>query len=150
EEEVSAILDLQIDEFRKRIAEKGLDIELKPSARRYFIENGYDPAFGARPMRRLIQRELEDATATLILQGKCKAGSLLVAEAKKDKLVLSVTDESEKQRGAASSVATKKADSKKTGLGKTGSGKAGTTSKTSARKHTTGKKSRTAKVSAEK
>ncbi len=97
EKEVSAILDLQIDEFRKRIAEKGLDIELKPSARRYFVENGYDPAFGARPMRRLIQRELEDATATLILQGKCKKGSILTAEAKNDKLVLGVKAESDKK-----------------------------------------------------
>ncbi|MCR4938547.1 MAG: ATP-dependent Clp protease ATP-binding subunit [Treponemataceae bacterium] len=128
EEEVSAILDLQIDEFRKRIAEKGLDIELKPSARRYFIENGYDPAFGARPMRRLIQRELEDATATLILQGKCKKGSILVAEAKNDKLVLGVKAEADKEHGATSSVAAKKSD----------------------KKRATGKKSRTAKVSAEK
>ena len=101
EKEVSAILDLQIDEFRKRIAEKGLDITLKPSARRYFVENGYDPAFGARPMRRLIQRELEDATATLILQGKCKKGSILTAEAKNDKLVLEVKAESDKKRATA-------------------------------------------------
>lgn len=118
EKEVSAILDLQIDEFRKRIAEKGLDITLKPSARKYFIEHGYDPAFGARPMRRLIQRELEDATATLILQGKCKTGSILVAEAKNDKLVLGVKDESDKKRAAigaekASSAGKKRGTTKK-------------------------------------
>ena len=120
EKEVSAILDLQIDEFRKRIAEKGLDITLKPSARKYFIEHGYDPAFGARPMRRLIQRELEDATATLILQGKCKKGSVLIAESKNDKLVLGVKDDvqkkangADKKRGTAkkSSSSTKKARS---------------------------------------
>jgi len=128
EKEVSAILDLQIEEFRKRIAEKGLEIELKPSARRYFVENGYDPAFGARPMRRLIQRELEDATATLILQGKCKKGSILTAEAKNDKLVLDVKDESDKRRGVTGSEkasgtgkkrgATKKASTPATETGK--------------------------------
>ena len=128
EKEVSAILDLQIDEFRKRIAEKGLDITLKPSARRYFIEHGYDPAFGARPMRRLIQRELEDATATLILQGKCKTGSILVAEAKNDKLVLGVKDESDKKRTA---IVAEKASSagKKRGAAKKSSSSAKKTGK---------------------
>ena len=118
EKEVSAILDLQIDEFRKRIAEKGLDITLKPSARKYFIEHGYDPAFGARPMRRLIQRELEDATATLILQGKCKKGSVLIAESKNDKLVLGVKDDVLKKASGTKADVQKSGTEKKRGTAK--------------------------------
>lgn len=118
QKEVSAILDLQIEEFRKRLAEKNLDIKLKPSARKYFIDNGYDPAFGARPMRRLIQRELEDETATLILQGECSPGTVLSVEAKNGKLRLSAESGDKGSRQRKTSSAGKKAslgDGGKTG-----------------------------------
>lgn len=80
EEEVSEILNLQIGEFAQRLQEQGLSVRLEPEARRYFIEHGYDPAFGARPMRRLIQRELEDTVALKILSKECEKGDVIVVD----------------------------------------------------------------------
>ena len=85
-EQVSAILSIQLGELETRLAEQELNLLVKPAAREYFVEHGYDPAMGARPMRRLIQRELEDSIATLILQGKKVPGSTLVVDYKDEKL----------------------------------------------------------------
>ncbi|MCQ2981956.1 MAG: ATP-dependent Clp protease ATP-binding subunit, partial [Treponemataceae bacterium] len=87
--EVSKILDNQLGEFESRLKEQGLAIKLKPAAREYLIENGYEPQFGARPMRRLIQREIEDPAASLILGGTVKPGDTLVVDFKKGALSLS-------------------------------------------------------------
>ena len=63
----TAILDIQIAELDKRLAEKGISIQLKPKAREFMVDHGYDPSMGARPMRRLIQREIEDQLSEKIL-----------------------------------------------------------------------------------
>ena len=60
-DEVSKILDIQIADLAKRLSEKDLTINFTESAKDYLIEHGYDPSMGARPMRRLIQKEVEDA-----------------------------------------------------------------------------------------
>ncbi len=90
EEEVNAILDGQIRDLETRLIEKGLKIKLKPSGKKYFSEKGYEPAFGARPMRRLIQREIEDPIANLILSGEAQNGDTIIVEAKNQKSVVSV------------------------------------------------------------
>ena len=69
-EEVGRILDIQLRELEDRLSEQGLTLLLKGKARDYMIEHGYDPSMGARPMRRLIQREIEDPLAALLLSGK--------------------------------------------------------------------------------
>lgn len=69
-EQVSKILDIQLQELEQRLIEKGLSLVLKPKARAYMIESGYEPSMGARPMRRLIQRNIEDSIANLLLSGK--------------------------------------------------------------------------------
>ncbi|MCR5763510.1 MAG: ATP-dependent Clp protease ATP-binding subunit [Treponema sp.] len=69
-DQVSKILDIQLKELESRLAEKGLSIVLKPRARSFMIDNGYEPSMGARPMRRLIQRNIEDQLANLLLSGK--------------------------------------------------------------------------------
>jgi len=86
--EVSKILDNQLAEFEGRLKEQGLAIKLKPAAREYLIDNGYEPQFGARPMRRLIQREVEDPAALMILAGDVKPGDTLVVDFKKGALSL--------------------------------------------------------------
>ena len=86
EKEVSNILDLQLKEFEDRLAEKKLKFKLSAAARKYLVENGYDPSLGARPMRRLIQREIEDAVANMILGGSCKTGDTIMVEIKGGKL----------------------------------------------------------------
>lgn len=83
--EVSLILDIQIAEFSERLAERNMNIKLLPKARDYLIEHGYEPAFGARPMRRLIQREIEDALSIKIITGEYKSGDTIIIDCKADK-----------------------------------------------------------------
>lgn len=68
--EISRILDIQIAELEKRISDKNIHLSIKPKAREYLLDHGYEPSMGARPMRRLIQNEIEDRLANLILGGK--------------------------------------------------------------------------------
>lgn len=81
-EEVSNILDIQLGELQCRLDEKQIVLEVKPKARSYLVENGYEPSMGARPMRRLIQREIEDPLSLLLLEsagGESKPGVKTVA-----------------------------------------------------------------------
>ena len=86
--QVNAILDIQLEELNARLAEQGLSLSIKQKARDYLVEHGYDPAMGARPMRRLIQRELEDPLATLLLSGRRGTSDKVLADVDEDKLVL--------------------------------------------------------------
>ncbi len=70
--EVSKILDIQLGELGERLAEKGLTISLKPKAKEYLIENGYNPAMGARPMKRLLRKEIEDPLSMELLSNAGK------------------------------------------------------------------------------
>ena len=124
EEEVSEILDLQIAEFDQRIREKGLSVKLQPAARQYFIAHGYDPAFGARPMRRLIQRELEDTVALKILSKECASGDSIVVECRDDEIGIRVVKAS----------AGKKSSAKKAVSSKSVENKSKISNKTSAKK----------------
>lgn len=90
EKEVSLIFDLQVKELKERIAEQFLDIEITPKSRSYFIKNGYYPSYGARPMRRLIQREIEDGLATKIISGECRQGDTIVVDMRKNSVILKV------------------------------------------------------------
>lgn len=78
--QVSAILDIQIGDLERRLAEKSVTLTLKPKARDYLLDHGYDPGMGARPMRRLIQREIEEPLSVLILEGKAAAGGKAVVD----------------------------------------------------------------------
>lgn len=79
-EQVKAILDIQLLELEGRLAEQNLSLTVKAKARDYLIDHGYEPAMGARPMRRLIQREVEDRLATLILSGKRGSSNSVVVD----------------------------------------------------------------------
>lgn len=91
-EDVSRILDLQLAELNGRLCESGVALKVKPAARDYLIDKGFDPSMGARPMRRLIQKEVEDPLSLLMLEGKvtdealvdCADGELVV-KAKKSR-----------------------------------------------------------------
>lgn len=78
--QVGAILDLQIADLNSRLSENGISLSLKPSARSYLVEHGYDPAMGARPMRRLLQKEIEDPLSVMILEGRHAFSGDAVAE----------------------------------------------------------------------
>ena len=72
--EIEAIFDLMIRELSERLKEKEIALSISAKAKKYFIEKGFDAKFGARPMRRLIQKELEDEIALKLINGELKNG----------------------------------------------------------------------------
>ncbi|GHV75733.1 ATP-dependent Clp protease ATP-binding protein [Spirochaetia bacterium] len=80
EAQVESILELQIEELSERLAEQGYSIEVLPAARRILIEKGWDPKYGGRPMRRAIQKELEDPLSTMLLEGNYPFGAVFIAD----------------------------------------------------------------------
>ena len=68
--QVSKILDIQLAELGERLKDKNLTINIKPKAKEYLIEHGYNPAMGARPMKRLIRKEIEDPLSVEILSNQ--------------------------------------------------------------------------------
>jgi ATP-dependent Clp protease ATP-binding subunit ClpC len=80
EKQVEAILDMQIGELSGRLAERGFFLRISPAARQVLIEKGWDPKYGARPMRRTIQKELEDPLSRLILEGNYPCGAAFIAD----------------------------------------------------------------------
>ena len=79
-EELGSIVDLNIDKLTERLEQRRLTLAVTPAARLWLAEHGYDPIYGARPLRRLMQREIEDKLAQLLLAGKVSDGSLVKAE----------------------------------------------------------------------
>ena len=91
--EVGKIFDNLIDELQDRLIQKGLHLVVKPTAKRHLISMGYDEKFGARPLRRAIQDELEHPLAEGILDDKFERGSVLEVTARGGKLTINVTAE---------------------------------------------------------
>jgi ATP-dependent Clp protease ATP-binding subunit ClpC len=76
--EIVAIVDLEIAKLDKRLKDKDMGIELTIDAKNLLAKKGYDPVLGARPLRRTIQREIEDVLSEKILYGELKAGELVL------------------------------------------------------------------------
>jgi ATP-dependent Clp protease ATP-binding subunit ClpB len=79
-EELGSIVDLSIDRLTSRLEQKRITLGVTPTARLWLAEHGYDPVYGARPLRRLIQREVEDRLANLLLAGAVVDGSFVTVE----------------------------------------------------------------------
>jgi ATP-dependent Clp protease ATP-binding subunit ClpC len=79
-EEMESIVDLQMKEVRDRLNEHGVSIELTEGARKWLARTGYDPAFGARPLRRAIQKFVESPLSIKILQGEFAQGDVVLAD----------------------------------------------------------------------
>jgi ATP-dependent Clp protease ATP-binding subunit ClpB len=73
-EDMSAIVDIQIQRLGKLLADRDITIELQPAARAWLAEKGYDPAYGARPLKRVIQKTVQDSLAEKILAGEIHDG----------------------------------------------------------------------------
>ena len=97
--DMAAIVDIQLARLRKLLADKQIAVELDGSARDWLAEAGYDPAYGARPLKRVIQRSLQDKLAGLLLEGRVKQGDRLAVTAGPDGL--EVTASMEDSRAAA-------------------------------------------------
>ncbi|MBR1404704.1 MAG: ATP-dependent Clp protease ATP-binding subunit [Treponema sp.] len=87
-EEISKILDIQIAELEDRLSERNIHLSIKSKARDYLLDHGYEPSMGARPMRRLIQNEIEDQLANLILSGTIPESGEVEVTFEKEKLVV--------------------------------------------------------------
>jgi ATP-dependent Clp protease ATP-binding subunit ClpB len=74
-EELGQIVDIQLQPLLAKLAEKQIQLELGPEARAMLVREGYDPSFGARPLKRLIQRELQNRLAKMLLSGELADGS---------------------------------------------------------------------------
>jgi ATP-dependent Clp protease ATP-binding subunit ClpC len=92
-DEISQILDLMLDELNQRLAAKGVGVAVGASARNLLIKKGYDPKFGARPLRRTIQNELESLVAEQMIAKKITRGDVMRATAHNDKITLSKVHE---------------------------------------------------------
>jgi ATP-dependent Clp protease ATP-binding subunit ClpC len=81
QEEIVQIVDLEIAKLDKRLKDKDMGIELTPVAKNLLATKGYDPVLGARPLRRTIQREIEDVLSEKILFGELKSGEIVAVDA---------------------------------------------------------------------
>jgi ATP-dependent Clp protease ATP-binding subunit ClpB len=79
-EDIAKIVDIQLDHLRRRLTERGITLELTPAASDYLATQGYDPAYGARPLKRLIQREIQDKIAIALLRGDYDEGDTILVE----------------------------------------------------------------------
>jgi ATP-dependent Clp protease ATP-binding subunit ClpC len=86
------IVDLEVDKVFQRVKAKEVHIELETTAKEFLIEKGYDPTYGARPMRRAVERYLEDPFAEELLRGNVKAGDIVHVSAVEGKLVFRVAE----------------------------------------------------------
>jgi ATP-dependent Clp protease ATP-binding subunit ClpB len=87
-EEIEQIVDLQVDDLRRRLAVRRLELELTEPARTLIAREGYDPVYGARPLRRFIQHEVETKIGRALLTGDIPDGSTITLDADGDELVV--------------------------------------------------------------
>ncbi len=80
-EEIGQIVELQVDKLADRVRERGVEIELSDDARTLLGNLGYDPTYGARPLRRVIQKQLVDKLALALLEGEFQAGDRVLVDA---------------------------------------------------------------------
>jgi len=95
-DQIMSIVELMMARIREQLKDRGLNVELTQEAKEFLVEVGYDPAMGARPLRRAIQRYVEDTIADKVLSGEIPSGSTVVMTRDADQLVISeVLDRSE-------------------------------------------------------
>ncbi|MEG0298429.1 MAG: AAA family ATPase [Aurantimicrobium sp.] len=87
--DLGQIVELYIDRLQKRLSERRLELAVTPSARTWLAERGYDPIYGARPLRRLMQHEIDDRLATAILGGAIRDGDTVRVDLDGDSLTVS-------------------------------------------------------------
>ena len=88
QEDITGIVGLLLADLKARLAEKQLSLEVSARAKNYIAENGYDPVYGARPLKRYLQSTLENALARFIIAGNCAAGDTLTVDVGKDGLTV--------------------------------------------------------------
>jgi len=86
-EHLKRIVEIQMAQVRQRMAERQIEIELTDAAKEYLVREGYDATYGARPLKRTIQRLILDPLARQVLEGKFTEGDTVVVDVEKDQVV---------------------------------------------------------------
>ncbi len=92
---IEKIVDLQLQLIMTRVKEKGLTLKVKPAAKKLLAEKGFDPVYGARPLKRALQKEILDKLALLMIKGQAEKGSIIEIETKNDDIILRTVHEAE-------------------------------------------------------
>jgi ATP-dependent Clp protease ATP-binding subunit ClpB len=93
-EEIKRIVDLLLEQLRQRLADHRIALELTDAAREWLAREGYDPVYGARPLKRLLQRELETALGRRLIAGEIHDGATVVVDLDQDHNVLTFNEQS--------------------------------------------------------
>ena len=88
EDDLAIIVGIQLGRLRTRLAERRLSLSVTPAAEAWLARAGYDPAFGARPLRRVIQHAVEDPLALALLEGRYRDGDTVTVDVADDVIVL--------------------------------------------------------------
>ena len=92
EEQLRSIVDLLVRETERRLAERDIKLDIKDEAKAWLVKRGYDPVYGARPLRRAIERYVENPLSTKILQGEFKQGDTIAISVQEDGLVFTAAE----------------------------------------------------------
>ncbi len=90
QDQLKKIVDIQLETLRARLEERHIDLRLTDAARAHLVTVGYDPAYGARPLKRAIQKEVETPLARMLVAGEIRDGKKIVLDYRKDELVFEV------------------------------------------------------------
>ncbi|WP_027004741.1 ATP-dependent chaperone ClpB [Conexibacter woesei] len=93
-EHLGSVVDLQVERVLQRVRDRGIDVELSQAARTLLGDLGYDPTYGARPLKRVIQKRLVDQLALAILEGRFKEGDVVAVDAVDGELTFAKAGES--------------------------------------------------------
>jgi ATP-dependent Clp protease ATP-binding subunit ClpB len=86
-EQIGSIVELQLKRLRKLLTERNLSLEVTDAAKEHLAQEGFDPAFGARPLKRAIQRTIQNPLALAVLEGTFSDGDRIVADVQGDEIV---------------------------------------------------------------
>lgn len=100
-EQMTGIVDIQLGYLHKLLAHRQVTLTVDPAAKKWIADKGYDPAYGARPLKRVIQTELQNRLAELILEGKVEDGARVLVGVKGEHLDFAITPPGSKARAAA-------------------------------------------------
>jgi ATP-dependent Clp protease ATP-binding subunit ClpB len=101
EEDLKQILEIQLMRLRSRLGERHINIELTPEAAKHLAREGYDPVYGARPLKRAIQKELETPIGRLLLRGEVRDGQAVMVDWKDGKFTFTTKDAEVTERAEA-------------------------------------------------
>jgi ATP-dependent Clp protease ATP-binding subunit ClpA len=92
-DDIKQIVSLELNKVSERLKEHNLTLEVTPAALEKLAELGYDPEFGARPLRRVIQSEVEDTLSDALLTGEFSDGDTILVDVEDDEITLSTSQE---------------------------------------------------------